>query len=99
MIITFENGTTKAVHSDSTDLQAVAGGYFIADSTVKALQPLNTKPLSKTIVQQLISTTVDIRIDDSPTKSEGCGEGYGYYVDDPTPICEPLDKIGQGPPC
>lgn len=32
------------------------------------------------------------------TSSEGCGEGYGYYTDDPDPICEPLDKIGKGPP-
>ena len=32
------------------------------------------------------------------TSSEGCSEGYGYYVDDPDPICEPLDKIGKGPP-
>src|SRR5688500_6765294 len=30
--------------------------------------------------------------------SKGCGEGYGYYADDPNPICEPLDSIGQGPP-
>ena len=27
------------------------------------------------------------------TSSEGCSEGYGYYVDDPDLICEPLDKI------
>lgn len=32
------------------------------------------------------------------TSSKGCGEGYGYYVDDPDPICEPLGKIGEGPP-
>ena len=32
------------------------------------------------------------------TSSEGCSEGYGYYTDDPDPICEPLDKIGKGPP-
>jgi hypothetical protein len=32
------------------------------------------------------------------TSSEGCSEGYGYYTDDPDPICEPLDKIGEGPP-
>jgi len=32
------------------------------------------------------------------TSSEGCSEGYGYYVDNPDPICEPLDKIGKGPP-
>jgi len=32
------------------------------------------------------------------TSSEGCGEGYGYYTDDPDPICEPLDKIGESPP-
>jgi hypothetical protein len=33
-----------------------------------------------------------------PTSSKGCAEGWGYYVDDPDPICEPLDKIGEGPP-
>jgi hypothetical protein len=33
-----------------------------------------------------------------PTTSEGCAEGWGYYVDDPNPICEPLDAIGEGPP-
>jgi hypothetical protein len=32
------------------------------------------------------------------TSLEGCSEGYGYYVDDPDPICEPLDRIGEGPP-
>jgi hypothetical protein len=32
------------------------------------------------------------------TSSEGCSEGYGYYTDDPDPICEPLDKIGKSPP-
>lgn len=32
------------------------------------------------------------------TTSEGCAEGWGYYVDDPTPICEPLDAIGEDPP-
>ena len=32
------------------------------------------------------------------TSSEGCDEGYGYYTDDPDPICEPLNKIGEGPP-
>jgi hypothetical protein len=31
------------------------------------------------------------------TSSKGCAEGWGYYVDDPDPVCEPLDKIGQGP--
>ena len=30
--------------------------------------------------------------------SKGCGEGYGYYMDDPDPICEPFDRIGKGPP-
>ena len=30
--------------------------------------------------------------------SEGCGEGHGYYTDDPDPICEPFDRIGKGPP-
>ena len=103
IIITFENGTTKAVRSDSTDLRAVQGGYFIADSSVQAAQPLQSKTVSKTVVQQLVSMFVDIRIEDDPllpppTSSEGCSEGWGYYVDDPNPICEPLDKIGQGPP-
>lgn len=30
--------------------------------------------------------------------SEGCGSGFGYYIDDPNPICEPTDSIGEGPP-
>jgi hypothetical protein len=30
--------------------------------------------------------------------SIGWNEGYGFYVDDPDPICEPLGKIGEGPP-
>jgi hypothetical protein len=30
--------------------------------------------------------------------SEGCGEGHGYYTDDPDPICEPFARIGKGPP-
>jgi hypothetical protein len=25
-------------------------------------------------------------------------EGWGYYVDDPDPICEPLEKMGEDPP-
>jgi hypothetical protein len=33
-----------------------------------------------------------------PTSSKGCAEGWGYDVDDPDPICEPLDKIGEAPP-
>jgi hypothetical protein len=33
-----------------------------------------------------------------PTSSEGCAEGWGYHIDDPDPICEPLDKIGDDPP-
>lgn len=33
-----------------------------------------------------------------PTSSKGCAKGWGYYVDDPDPICEPLDKIKEGPP-
>ena len=41
---------------------------------------------------------VDVRIDDPPTTSEGCVEGWGYYVDDSSHICEPLDKIGKSPP-
>jgi hypothetical protein len=32
------------------------------------------------------------------TSSKGCAEGWGYYVGDSDPICEPLDKIGEGPP-
>lgn len=102
MIITFENGTTKAIRSDSTNIQAVNGGYFMADSSVKQSQPFQPKTVSKTLVQQLVSVFVDVRIDDPlpspPTSSEGCGEGRGYYVDDPSPICEPLDKIGEGRP-
>lgn len=100
LIITFENGTTKAIHSDSTDLKAVNGGYFIADPSVKPYPPLQSKTVSNTVVQKLVSVFVDVSIVDeaSPTSSEGCGEGYGYYVGDPNPICEPLDKIGQGPP-
>lgn len=100
MIITFENGTTKAIRSDSTNLQAVTGGYFIADSSVRASQPIQSKSVSNTIVQQLVSVFVDVSIvdDPPPTSSEGCGEGWGYYANDPNPICEPLDKIGQGPP-
>jgi hypothetical protein len=101
MIITFENGTTKAIRSDSTNLQAVIGGYFITDPFVKASQPLPSKTVSNTVVQQLVSVFVDVSIDEPPpqlTSSKGCGAGWGYYIDDPNPICEPLDKIGEGPP-
>jgi hypothetical protein len=103
MIVTFVNGTTKAIKTDSTNIQAVDGGYFITDASVKASQPLEPKTVSETVVQQLVSVLVDVRIDDPvplppPTSSEGCGEGFGYHVDDPSPICEPLDKIGKGPP-
>jgi hypothetical protein len=100
MIITFENGTTKAIRTDSTNLQAVTGGYFIADPSVKASQPLQSKTVSNTVVQQLVNVFVDVSIDEPPqlTSSKGCGEGFGYNVDDPNPICEPIDKIRQGPP-
>jgi hypothetical protein len=37
-------------------------------------------------------------VQDQNITSKGCGEGYGYVIEDPTPICEPVDKIGQGPP-
>lgn len=81
MIITFENGTTKAIRSDSTNLQAVNGGYFIADSSVKASQPIQSKSVSNTVVQQLVSVFVDVRIDEPspppPTSSDGCSEGLG----------------------
>jgi hypothetical protein len=98
IVITFENGTTKAIRSDSTDIQVVNGGYFISDSSVKASQPLQSKTVSNTVVQQLVGVFVDVRIDNPPTTSKGCAEGWGYYVDNPSPICEPLDKIGEGPP-
>lgn len=54
IIVTFENGTTKAIRSDRTNVQAVNGGYFIADSSVKASVPLQSKTVSKTVVQQLL---------------------------------------------
>jgi hypothetical protein len=106
MIITFENGTTKAISSDSTNIRTVQGGYFIADPSVSAAKPLQPKTVSNTVVQQLVSILVDIQIENDPVaptptppiSSKGCGEGWGYYVDDPNPICEPIDKIGQGPP-
>ncbi|MGB8641906.1 MAG: hypothetical protein WCD28_06435 [Nitrososphaeraceae archaeon] len=102
VIITLENGTTKAIHSDSTNIEAVNGGYFISDASVKASQPLKYKTVSNTVVQQLVGVFVDVRIEDPlplspPTSSEGCAEGWGYKSDDPTPICEPLDKM-EGPP-
>jgi hypothetical protein len=74
-IITFENGTTKAIRFDSTNVQAVEGGYFIADESVKQSQP---KTISKTLVQQLVSVFVNVSIvdDSAPISSEGCGEVY-----------------------
>lgn len=100
MIVTFDIGTTKAIRSESTNVKEVNGGYFVLDPSVKATQPLQSKAVSKTIVNQLVSVFVDVRIADPPpppTTSKGCGEGCGYYVDDPSPICEPLDAIGKGP--
>jgi hypothetical protein len=44
------------------------------------------------------STSIGQLNQDLTVTSKGCGEGYGYYADDPNPICEPLDKIGHGPP-
>jgi hypothetical protein len=66
MIITFENGTTKAIRSDSTDIRAVQGGYFVADPSVQAAKPLQSKTISKTVVQQLVSIFVDVRVIDDP---------------------------------
>lgn len=43
IVITFENGTSKAIRSHSTNIQAVNGGYFIADSSVKQCELLYTR--------------------------------------------------------
>jgi hypothetical protein len=42
IIVTFENGTTKAIYSNSTNIQALNGGYFIPDPSVSAAKPLPT---------------------------------------------------------
>ncbi|MGI0043792.1 MAG: hypothetical protein ACRD47_08780 [Nitrososphaeraceae archaeon] len=63
MIITFENGTTKAIHSVSTDIRAVQGGYFISDPSVTAAKPLQSKVVPQTIVGQLVKIFVSIRFD------------------------------------
>jgi hypothetical protein len=98
MIVTFANGTTKAIKTDSTNIEAVNGGYFISDPSVKASQLLQSKTVSETVFHQLVSMFVDVQIEDPLISSSGCGEGYGYNADDPNPVCEPLDRIGKGPP-
>ena len=35
LVITFENGTTKAIRTDSTNIQTFDGGYTIFDPTVR----------------------------------------------------------------
>jgi hypothetical protein len=63
--------------------------FMIALSFLLLLPSLSISPIIA--YASLLST-------DHSTSSEGCREGFGYYVDDPDPICEPLDKIGKGPP-
>ena len=63
MIITFENGTTKAIRSDSTNIQTVNGGYFISDPSVSAAKTLQTKVVSQAVVSQLVKILVSIRFD------------------------------------
>ena len=98
MIVTFANGTTKAIKTDSTNIEAVNGGYFISDPSVKASQLLHSKTVSETVVHQLVSMFVDVQIEDPLISSSGCGEGYGYNANDPNPVCEPLDRISKGLP-
>lgn len=65
MIITFENGTTKAVRSDSTNIEKVNGGYFISDPSITAAKPLQAKEVVIAVVTQLIKILVNIRFDNS----------------------------------
>jgi hypothetical protein len=71
-------------------------GYFrkkavsmIALSLLLLLLSLSASP---------IVAYASLSVSNHSTSSEGCSEGHGYYIDDPDPICEPLDKIGKGPP-
>lgn len=53
MIITFENGTSKALRIDSTTIQPVTGGYFIVDPSVVLGQPLPATTISSKVVNQI----------------------------------------------
>jgi hypothetical protein len=98
MIITFENGTTKAIHSDSTNIQIVDGGYFISDSTVKSMQPVQAKIISKTEVNQIIKIVFPIIPMPQPTPpppDPGCPPGFmpsnGDCVENPMPPVIPSE--------
>jgi hypothetical protein len=101
MIIIFENGTTKAVRSDSTNIQAVNGGYFISDSSVKEAQPLQSKTVSKTVVQQLVCVLVDVPVEDIVPPIDNCRDRT--ILDPVTGECEPVEcdegEILQGNTC
>lgn len=61
MVITFPNGTSKVLKTDSTNIQTFDGGYLILDPTIKAGDPLPVKIINKKTVQKFI-TDVDIRV-------------------------------------
>jgi hypothetical protein len=61
LIITFENGTSKALRVDSTNILPVTGGYLIVDPTVVPGQPLPLITTSNKVVNQ-INTAIAIAI-------------------------------------
>jgi hypothetical protein len=68
-------------------LVVIASSFFVLLATITALA---------------YATTTNMTVTEQPEQnrtvtSKGCGEGWGYYVDNPNPICEPLDKLGEGP--
>jgi len=83
LVITFENGTTKAIKTDSTNIQTFDGGYTIFDPTARnnTLLPIRAvDPLLPSFLWKFI-TKIDINVRPGPP-SEPTGPP-------PLPPCDP----------
>ena len=70
LVITFENGTTKAIRTDSTNIQTFNGGYTIFDPTVRnntVLPVTAVDPLLPSFLWRFI-TKVDIDVRPGPPR-------------------------------
>lgn len=71
---------------------------IVTMSLLLTLIVIFTIPIYATTAFAASTTPPEESEQDRTITSEGCAEGWGYYVDNPNPICEPIDKIGEGPP-
>jgi hypothetical protein len=71
---------------------------IITTSSLLTLIVITAIPEYGTFVFAASTTSPEESEQDRTITSDGCAEGWSYYVDNPNPIYEPIDKIGKGPP-